>query len=410
MTPDERASLIAALRREPELQEDHLVRILSGLVAIRSVNPGVSEKEIAEHVGGLLKDTCKVTLVDELMPGRPSVGAVLEGKGDGPRLVLNGHLDTVPVDDEALWSSHPFRAELRDGFLYGRGTCDMKGGLTVQIALAQYLARNADRLRGSLVLHFAAGEERGEPGTLGLIQAGFVGDYAIVTEPTEMKVATAARGLASYRIRIKGRSIHASRAHLGLNPIPRLRAVLGVVQAMDTELRNVRHPLLPGAALTATMVHAGVKENAVADYCDLVLDRRLLPGETVDGAMEDIRARLSALTFADPDFDFDISRFPFCYESAEIDPSSTFAAEVTAIVEAVTDTPSEAYGTPYSSDVRNLVNEAGMEAITFGPGNVAECHCADERVSLRQLRESALTLGVLASDMLLEGCPRAGVV
>jgi succinyl-diaminopimelate desuccinylase len=402
MTTAERASLIEALRKEPEFQKDYLVNVLTGLVAKKSVNPGIYEKEIAHHIVGILKDTCEVELVDEMMPGRPSVGAVLRGKGGGPRLVLNGHEDTVPVDDEALWSSDPFKAELRDGYLYGRGTCDMKGGLTCQIALAKYLARNADRLKGDLVLQFAAGEEYGEPGTLGLIKAGYVGDYAIVTEPTMIRVATAERGLAFYKIRIKGRSIHASRADFGINPVSRLRGVLGVTAEIDAEVRVPKHALIPSATLTPTMVHGGVKENAVADYCDLILDRRLLPGETVDGAMADIGARLTALKADDPDFDFEISKFPHFYESAEIDPSSSFAKEVTEVVEEVTGSPSEPYGTPYSSDVRNFVNDAGMEAITFGPGDVAECHCADERVSVQQLQDAALTIGVVACNLLLE--------
>jgi acetylornithine deacetylase/succinyl-diaminopimelate desuccinylase-like protein len=117
----------------------------------------------------------------------------------GPTLVLNGHMDTVPIDDPGLWTAKPFGAEVRDGFLYGRGSCDMKAGLTVAIAVARYLAARRDRLRGTLVCQFAIGEECAEPGTLSLCEAGFVGDVGIVLEPTELKVATAERVWRSSR-------------------------------------------------------------------------------------------------------------------------------------------------------------------------------------------------------------------
>ncbi len=384
----------------PELQEGYLAKLLGRLVAVKSTNPGTSEREAAELVADLLRDVCQATFV-ESMPGRPSVAAVLRGIHDGPRLVLNGHLDTVPVDDVTLWSSDPFTPELRDGFVYGRGACDMKSGLAAQVAVARFLAQRRDRLHGTLVLHFAAGEECAEPGTLSLLRAGFTGDLGIVTEPTDLKVATAERGLAFYRIRINGRSIHASQAHLGVNPIPRLRAVLDVLQAYEDDIRLRKHALLPSGSCTPTILRAGVKENAVPDYCDIVVDRRLLPGETVDGEMETLRLRLSAIKATDTDFDFGISALPSYFAAAEIDSSSAFAARVANAVERVTGAPCEIIGTPYSSDVRNLINDAGMEAITFGPGKATECHCANERVSVAQLRDAARVLATVAGDLLL---------
>ena len=212
---------VAALRADEALGEPFLLDVLTSLVRAKSVNPGIYEAEMAETVARWLEPTAAEVTYVESLPGRHSVAAVVSGTGEGPRLVLNGHMDTVPIDDQDLWSVDPFRGELKDGFFYGRGACDMKAGLTVQIVVAHYLSKHRERLSGSLVLHFAIGEECGEPGTLSLLEAGFGGDYGITTEPTELKVATAERGLVFYKIRIKGRSIHASRAHLGSNPIPR---------------------------------------------------------------------------------------------------------------------------------------------------------------------------------------------
>jgi succinyl-diaminopimelate desuccinylase len=391
----------ATLHADPSFDKPFLLKILRSLVETRSVNPGIYEAAMATKVGSWLQNTAARVALVESLPDRPSVAAVLDGSARGPKLVLNGHMDTVPVDDERLWTVGPFKGEVRNGFLYGRGACDMKAGLSVQIAVAHYLSKHIAQLKGSLVLHFAIGEECGEPGTLSLLEAGFKGDVGIVTEPTGLKVATAARGVAFYRIRIRGRSIHASRAHLGVNPIGRLPAVLDVLEVYDRELRLREHPLLGGGTCTPTVLRAGVKENAVPDSCDLCIDRRLLPDQTADGEMKALQERLGQIRDFDPELEFEITSFPYALEPAEIDPESPFARRVLETVESMTGTRTEIIGTPFASDVRNLVNDAGIEAVTFGPGDVSECHCPDERVSLRELRNAALVTAKVAADLLV---------
>lgn len=385
---------------EGALSEPFLVDVLLSLVRTKSVNPGIYEEAMAERVSDWLEPTAAEVHIVEMAPGRPSVAAVIRGSGEGPTLVLNGHMDTVPIDEETLWESDPFEGDVRDGYVYGRGACDMKAGLAVQIGVAHHMSALAPEMRGSLVLQFAAGEECAEPGTLSMLQAGFGGDYGIVTEPTELRVAVAERGLGYYRVSIKGRSIHASRAHLGLNPVPKLRRVLDVIDAYDAEIREKEHPLLPGGSCTPTVLRAGVKENAVADSCELLLDRRLLPGETIDGELGEIERRLAMLRKEDPELDLEVSRFEHGFEPAEIPADSPFAETVAGVVRRVTGTSGEIWGTPFASDVRNLVNDAGIEAVTFGPGNVAECHCANERVAVDQLRTAAEVIAVVSRELL----------
>lgn len=388
-------SVAPRIDADAALSEAFLVDVLRSLVRARSVNPGIYETAMADRVRGWLADLPVEVTVVEFAAGRPSVAAVLEGTGDGPRLVLNGHMDTVPVDDEDRWTSDPFDAVVRDGYLYGRGACDMKAGLAVQIGVLYHLAALGQRPRGTLIAHFAAGEECAEPGTLSLLNSGFGGDFGIVTEPTELKVGVAERGLCHYKVRINGRSIHASRAHIGVNPVWRMREVLDLVERYDQDIRKRTHPLLPGGSCTPTVVRAGVKENAVADTCDVVLDRRLLPGESVAGELADLQARLAKLG------DVEVSSMGLPFEPAEIPPNSLLAGEVAEAASAITAGAGEIWGTPYSSDVRNLINDAGIEAVTFGPGNVAECHCVDERVAVDQLRDGAAVVADVAKKLLL---------
>lgn len=402
MKEREASSRVDRVLEAPQLAQEHLETILRSLVAAQSVNPGTSEAEAAAEVQRWLDGFCESEVV-EFMPGRPSVGALLSGRRPGTRLVFNGHLDTVPVDDPELWESDPFTASVRDGYMYGRGACDMKAGLAAQIAVAQFLAARRDDLAGSLVLHFAAGEECAEPGTLSLLRAGFGGDVGIVTEPTGLKVATSERGLVFFRIKIKGRSGHASRPELAVNPLPRLQAVLDVVRQYDVDIRAHDHPLLPPATCTPTMVTGGVKENSIPDTCELTVDRRLLPGQKAEDAMSDLKARLENLRSHDPDFAFEIAMLPQSFAAAETDPGSEFVQTVLRAVERVTGSPAVVTGTAYSSDVRNLINDAGMEAVTFGAGEIGECHCANERVSLAQVTAAARTLALVASEILLPG-------
>jgi succinyl-diaminopimelate desuccinylase len=397
------SSTIAALRGTPVLREPFLVDVLASFIRTRSVNPGTSEQAMANVVQGWLADRSIATTQVEFAPGRPSVAAVIEGAQEGPTIVLNGHMDTVPIDDESLWTTDPFGAEVRDGFVYGRGACDMKAGLAVQIGVAHYLSEiDPAELKGSLVLHFAGGEERGEPGTRSLLEAGFRGDYGITTEPTSLRVATATRGVATYALRIKGRSVHASRPEAGVNPISAVGPVLRMLEEYDAEVRSRQHSLLPGGSCTPTRLRSGVKENAVPDDCELFVDRRLLPGETAEAERAELLRRMRGLEDVDPTLQYEVA-VDYIVEPAEIPSDSPFAEQLLAAVGEVTGESSEIWGAPFSSDVRNLVNDAAMTAVTFGPGDTAFCHCPDERVPIAELELAAVSIAKVATDLLVEG-------
>lgn len=388
--------------RDP-LSAGYLAEVLADLVRIPSTNPGAYESDVARRVVEHFAGTPVEAELVESLPGRYSVGAILRGRGDGPRLILNGHLDTVPIDDESEWTTDPFGAEVHDGFMYGRGTCDMKGGLAAQIGVAHHLAACADRLEGSLVLHFAAGEERAEPGTLSLLEAGYTGDFGIVTEPTDLRIAAATRGLLPLRIRLQGRSIHASRSHLGVNPTWGLLWVLQALEGYRADLEQRRHHLLGSGSCTPTVVQGGVTPNAVSDTVELFVDRRLVPGETIEHEVWEVTERILAARPVGSEVGVEVTVAYNRFEPAEIPVQSSLVQRLVHSVENVTGTPGEVYGAPFSSDVRNLVNDAGIEAVNFGPGNVAECHCANERVEVRQLEGAARIIADLATDLLLPG-------
>ena len=393
--------IIPPAKTDP-LSQEFLTRVLIDLVQIPSENPGAYENNVANRILQWFENTPVEAKLVESMPDRYSVGAVLRGKGDGPKLVLNGHMDTVPVDDLNLWTNDPFGASIKDGFLYGRGACDMKAGLSVQIGVAHHLSRHLDRLNGSLVMHFAVGEERAEPGTLSLLEAGYTGDMGIVTEPTELRIAAATRGLAPIHIKLVGQSIHASRGHLGINPAWGLQWVLEALQVYKSDLEKKTHPLLNHGSCTPTVVQGGVVPNAVSDFIDLYIDRRLIPGETVGGEVAEIRHRLLAARPSDSEIGIEVDVAYNRFEPAEIALDAPIIGHLKNSSEKIFGQPSEVYGAPYSSDVRNLVNDAGIDAVNFGPGNVSECHCSNERVEIKQLEGCARVINDVAEELLLE--------
>jgi succinyl-diaminopimelate desuccinylase len=385
----------------PALQAGALSSALARLVSVPSVNPGTSEQAMLDAVQRELSGLDLETTVVEFAPGRPSLAAVLNGSGDGPTLLLNGHMDTVPPGDRALWSTDPFGGELRENAVWGRGSLDMKGGLVSQIACAQVLSAHRERMRGRLVLHFAAGEECGEPGTLSLLENGFGGDFGIVTEPTDLAVAIAMRGVCWHTIRITGVATHAGTAEAGRNPTTALPRLIGVVEAHDAALRARTHSLLRSGAATVTEVRAGVEHNAVPDVCEVVVDRRMLPGETPE-AVRDELAELTREAMSDaPGLEWSIEPLHRPFRPVEIGADSDRVRSLAAIAERESGRSIPIVGTPYGSDVRNLVHDAGIEAVTFGAGDVRGCHCPDEHLPVTELRLAATIITAFAAEMLL---------
>ncbi len=385
--------LIETIEDSPFLTEEHLARLTSRFVSIPSVNGVNTERDLALVIASELDDMGFDTHIvgDER---RPSIAAV-RGTGAGG-VVLNGHLDTVPVEDADSWEFPPFAGHISPTAVHGRGACDMKGGLAVQVAVAQWVAAND--IAGRIVLHFAMGEERGEPGTEHLIEAGFVAPVGIVLEPTDLQIGVAQRGLVTLEVTVEGRAGHASRPDLTNNPIGRVPEVLAVVERLDSSPQQ-RHDLLGTPSLTVTGLHAGVIPSMVPAQARILVDRRMVPGEMAEGARQQLEQAITGVV-RDALIHVAIVESEGVYAPAEVEPSGR---STTALAKAIEIFRGEAvrFGTPYSSDVRHLVNSAGIDAVTFGPGRFTEMHSRDEYVRKADLQRAARTVAAFC-DMLME--------
>nr|WP_245809967.1 M20/M25/M40 family metallo-hydrolase [Halorubrum vacuolatum] len=393
--------------------------LAADLVAIPTENPPGGESPAAGFVHEWFLETgIDAELIAEPDPDRLQVGARV-GPADpaGDTVVLNGHLDVVPADDPDAWSVDPYGGIVENGRLYGRGSADMKTGLALAMLVARDLApaiRDGDR-SGAIVVHAAMGEETADPGTRTLLERGYDGDVGIVLEPTNFRVATSTKGLAVYRVTIHGEASHASQPDAGVNAIDGARAVLEAIDDYDADLRSRDDSLCGGAFATATEMEAGTGSNlaVIPDRATLVLDRRVLPGEDVAAVDAEVEALLDAVDV--PGATVEATRIQ-TYASSEIPVDHPIATALRdRSIDAVGATGERApdgdvaaagpdlaapWGMEAATDARNFVNDAGIPAVTWGPGDLDQAHTVDESIALADAAIARDVLEAVVDDWI----------
>jgi succinyl-diaminopimelate desuccinylase len=321
-------------------------------------NPPGDEKAGAEFIVQRLGQWgIQAELIPEPYENRPQVCGQVVGSHEGPTLVLNGHIDVVPPGDVTQWDIPPFKGEIINGRVHGRGASDMKGALAAMMVTAKIVNEMKDQLAGKMLLQFVIGEEKGEPGTKHLlINRGLRGDYGIVLEPTGLRVATAEKGLAWFRITLQGRPVHGSVAEQGINAIEKAMKFANEIVNYNSKISRRKHQLVGNPKCSITIIHGGTKENVIPESCTVALDRRINPDESVEEVENEIRSILDRLASEDADFNYVLQR-TMVFESAEVPVDSFLAKVVRKHAAGVTGIPQEPYGTLFSSDVRNFIND-----------------------------------------------------
>ncbi len=263
------------------LSSSSLTELAAELVRIDSVNPdlvpgGAGEGELARFVAGWLEDVGLEVEVEEVAPGRPNVVGRARGSGGGATLLLNAHMDTVGYDGMEA----PLDPRIEEGRLYGRGAYDMKGSLAA-IMVAGAEAAHAGLL-GDVLVAAVVDEEVFSIGAEAVARR-YRADAAIVAEPTELRLVIAHKGFVWMEIETKGRAAHGSRPDLGEDAIVRMGRVLtGLGALSESLLDNPSHRLLGSGSVHASLIGGGVELSTYPESCVLSLERRTVPGETVD--------------------------------------------------------------------------------------------------------------------------------
>jgi acetylornithine deacetylase/succinyl-diaminopimelate desuccinylase family protein len=261
-------------------------RELAALVAIDTQNPPGHEAPAAQYLRDLLVTEGFDVSLQEYKPGRVNVVARLDN-GGGPTFAFNTHMDVVPAGEG--WSSDAFQLKEKDGRLYGRGTCDCKGPLAAMLEALRMLKAGRAVWSGTLLGVFVADEEIASEGAKFYAATSPKIDSAVIGEPTSNATFTAHKGSLRPVVRVHGVTAHSGTPHLGENAIYRAGELLALIaEHHDKVVRHRNHPLVGNASITVTRINGGHADNVLPGSCDLLVDRRMVPGESEEAVQREL--------------------------------------------------------------------------------------------------------------------------
>jgi acetylornithine deacetylase len=382
-----------------KIDESYTLQTLKDLVQINSINPSLSpdgkgEAEIGSYVADSLNDLGLQVTTYEIEPGRLNVVGVWKGRGSGRSLLLNAHMDTVGVEGMI---HNPFGAEIRDGRLYGRGSQDMKGSLAAMMGAIKALKEDNIDLAGDVLITAVADEEYASIGTEDLVKH-FTADAAIVTEPTDLTLSRAHRGFIWFDIETFGRAAHGSRFKEGIDANMRMGRFLAQLDRLEQDLRQrPPHPLVGPPSLHAARLQGGSEVSIYAAHCLLQIERRTVPGETIEGAAAEIQAIIDHLAAEDPTFKAS-QKATFFRNPFEIGADAQIVQALAgAVTECTRKTPIHS-GQSFWTDAA-LLADAGMETVLIGPIG-AGLHSEEEWVDI----QSVFDLGQILIETAVRYC------
>lgn len=374
-------------------------RLLRDLVSIPSINPmgrQLSGPEVYEHrVTAYLEQFFRGLDVpcerQTVAPLRENVVAHFRPPGAGRTWLWEAHQDTVPVDHMTI---DPFGARIENGKLYGRGACDIKGGMASMLAAFARLVRERPPNATNVTLACTVDEEFTFLGIQRLVQ-DLKADLAVVAEPTQLQIVHAHKGVTRWHVHVGGRSCHSSSPEKGTNAIYRMGRLLGAIERYAELLRRSKtDPLLGPATLSVGRIEGGTSVNTVPDRCRIEVDRRVIPGEEASKLSADFEQFLK--NDSSVDFPFQVDR-PWM-QCPALSPERS--AELVALLGRAIAGVQGSFQTtpvPYGTDA-STVAAAGVPAVVFGPGDIAQAHTCDEWIVLDQVERASEILFRLATS------------
>jgi succinyl-diaminopimelate desuccinylase len=310
-------------------------------------------------------------------------------------LLLHGHMDTVPTLD----MENPFIPILDDDYLYGRGTVDQKGGLAAAVTALVSLQKRGIQLEKPVCVAAVIDEESEHRGTMMLVESGIRAEAALITEPSNLRAVVGCKGTLPLKLTVKGKAAHGCRPWLGVNAVQKALPLLQ--ELFDIEFPSHSYDDLPGSLMNSVnvgIVQAGTAYNNVPDSCEISLDCRISPGETVAGMRERIDQVIQAAKKKDPDLQVQVTidRPDWNWnpikerglKPSRISTSDPFIKLVEKTHKEVVGGQVEFYITDGYAEIDFMVNDLHIPCVLYGPGEPHLCHTAEERISLKQLQKT----------------------
>jgi acetylornithine deacetylase len=391
-------------------------KLLNRLVSIPSVNPEMDRESKGEFeiCNFLAEELERLGMHSEFQKIRESSDFGLkrqnlivnlrlrsQRKNTSSRILMfNGHVDTVPAKSMSI---DPFKPKIRDGFLYGRGSSDMKGGIVAAISAAYSLVHSNQDTNGDLILSFVVGEEYHSPGIESLVSK-YRADAAIVGEPTNLELGLAVKGFTHAEVEIFGKPAHGSVPELGVDSIEKMsKLVILLKTELQKELSKKVHPLAGYPRVHPSMIQGGVTWNVIPDYCKLQLERRTIPGESSGLFLKELGNLLKKVKREEKEksqtkFETKLTQV---FERSPMETSekeNIVKAAKGAYNQVLQQSKPRIVCTPYWCDAGYLSSVAKIPSIILGPGRVEEAHTSMEKVELSQV--------VLAAELYKETATR----
>ncbi|MFW9879055.1 MAG: M20 family metallopeptidase [Candidatus Thorarchaeota archaeon] len=365
--------------------KDELKNILIHLIRIPSENPPGKTEQIVDYLRSKIFYEKEGFTIEVITHKKNNIMLhnIITRIGTGNnKIILSGHLDVVPIGDISNWNYPPFSAKLFNGRLYGRGSADMKGGLTSLIGVLKTLAKNTSFLKKyELIFLGTADEEAGMSGSLTLQKIGIIdgADLLIIGEPTNLNVGIAEKGLLWTTLKIYGKSAHGSTPEQGVNAI---EGSLNILPQLHTCLDNKKNPILGYSTLNVGKIRGGTKINIVPDYVELEVDFRLIPEQNHLSVIN----KLTEINLETCKIDVKITNN---LPALETDPNHPFIKNLQKISQ------SERIGLSYATDAAKLIiTENPIPFMIYGPGNPNDVHKINESISFDQVYKATENLSV----------------
>ena len=412
-------------------QADELVEFLQQYVAHKSVNPGrgtpddPGEEESCQRwlAGELKRMGCfdKIDLWADA-PGRPNLAATITGHSGNPGLMFNGHTDTVEVTpaQKANWIGDPWSAEIRDGNLFGRGSTDMKGGNTAFLWAAKVLCEERFALRDNVILTFSIAEETGEAeiGPLSVLRRGYKAPFVVNAEPTHLRISPATMGWFFLKITVEGKGLHpASRfgaIYPSRNPLPlpgidaveKLRKIMDALTELERDWAlHQRHMFMQpgGMNMSPVYINGGALRASMPERCEVVYAVVFNPALRSDEVLRQIRVAVEGVVASDTWLRAHppIVEAPVIHQVLEpvnLPLEHPVVKKISAAYRDALGTEPEFGSLPGPCDA-NIMSEAGVTTIIFGPGDLAmNAHGANEYVPVQQVIDACKVYASLMVD------------
>jgi formylaminopyrimidine deformylase len=415
--------LIEMISHEVEVRKNELLQLLDDLITFPTVSPPArNTNEVQGFISSYLNELGFKTDQWEVYPGDSNVVGILPGKSPElyKSLIVNGHVDVAEVGDDKEWDSSPFKTWIKDPYVYGRGTADMKGGIAASLIAVKILKELGVPLHGDLQYQSVIGEEVGEAGTLACTERGYTADYAVVVDTSDLHIQGQGgvitgwiiiQSKETYHDGIRSKMIHAGGGVKGASAIEKMMKVISGLQELERHWAVTKsyEGFAPGVnTINPAVIEGGRHAAFVADRCALWVTVHFYPNEDYEEVTKEIEQHIQAVASADPWLRDNPPQFVWggksmiedrgeIFPSLEIDPEHPGTRCLASSYENLLTEKPQIGMSPTVTDA-GWLGRAGIPTVIFGPGKLEDAHAVNEKVEIQQLLDFTKVLAVFIAE------------